>query len=271
MLTVSQQTRDHKLGTIADSVDGRVLDDDTLVGGEQRLERADDLAEVALIALVVVEVLGVENVVQSDEVLLLVHSTRSHTSKLLHVSADAEQQTEVDTESTDVGTGLARNPKDTELSLIVKLVKVALVDGSDTELSLDGRDERRALEQGTSEGLEGASELLLAAGELAVQSDDTNILLTSTLLRLDQTSGAINADNQTSSDFGIEGAGVASTLTTQDALDPGDDFVRGGVGGLVEVDDTAGDVRLEITLEGSCARGDGSKVSSANKDCAQAS
>jgi hypothetical protein len=35
MLTVSQETRNHELGTVADSVDGAVLDDDTLVADEQ--------------------------------------------------------------------------------------------------------------------------------------------------------------------------------------------------------------------------------------------
>jgi hypothetical protein len=209
--------------------------------------------------------------VESDEVLLLVHGTRSYTSQLLHVSTDTQQETKVDTECTDVSTSLARNPEDTELSLVVELVKLALVDGSDTELSLDGRDKRRALEESTGEGLEGAGELLLATGELVVKSDDTDVLLTSTLLGLDQTGGAVNADDQTSSDLGIESTGVTSTLATENALDPGDDFVRRGVRGLVKVDDTGGDVRLEVTLERGCASGDGGEVTSANKDCTQVS
>jgi hypothetical protein len=208
---------------------------------------------------------------KGDEVLLLIHGTRSHTSQLLHVSTDTQQETKVDTECTDVGTSLARNPEDTELSLIVELVEVALVDGSDTELSLDGRDERRTLEESTSEGLKGAGELLLATGELVVKSDDTDVLLTGTLLGLDQAGGAVNADNQTSSDLGIESTGVTSTLATENALDPGNDFVRRGVGRLVKVDDTGGDVRLEVTLEGGCASRDGGEVTSANKDCAQTS
>jgi hypothetical protein len=208
---------------------------------------------------------------KGDEVLLLVHGTRSHTSQLLHVSTDTQQETKVDTECTDVGTSLARNPEDTELSLIVELVEVALVDGSDTELSLDGRNKRRTLEESTSEGLEGTGELLLATGELVVKSDDTDVLLTGTLLGLDQAGGAVNADNQTSSDLGIESTGVTSTLATENALDPGNDFVRRGVGRLVKVDDTGGDVRLEVTLEGGCASRDGGEVTSANKDCAQTS
>lgn len=228
------------------------------------------MTKVALVALVVVEVLGIKDIVKGDEVLLLVHGTRSHTSQLLHVSTDTQQKTKVNTECTDVGTSFARNPEDTELSLVVELVKLALVDGSDTELSLDGGNKRRTLEESTSEGLKGAGELCLATGELVVKSDNTDILLAGTLLRLDQAGGAVNADNQTSSDLGVESTGVTSTLATENALDPGDDFVRRRVGGLVEVDNTAGDVRLEITLEGSCACRDGGEVTSANKDCAQA-
>jgi hypothetical protein len=208
---------------------------------------------------------------KGDEVLLLIHGTRSHTSQLLHVSTDTQQETKVDTECTDVGTSLARNPEDTELSLIVELVEVALVDGSDTELSLDGRNKRRTLEESTSEGLEGTGELLLATGELVVKSDDTDVLLTGALLGLDQAGGAVNTDNQTSSDLGIESTGVTSTLATENALDPGNDFVRRGVGRLVKVDDTGRDVRLEVTLEGGCASRDGGEVTSANKDCAQTS
>jgi len=84
------------------------------------------------------------------------------------VCADSEKKTEVDTEGTDVGTGLARDPEDTELALVVELVKLALVDGSDTQLSLDGRDERRTLEESTSQGLKSTRELLLAAWQFVV-------------------------------------------------------------------------------------------------------
>ena len=67
------------------------------------------------------------------------------------------------------------------------------MDGSDTELALDGGDQGRPLEQGTGQGLEGAGELGLAAGNPVVESDDADVLLTSTLLGLDQSSGAVDA------------------------------------------------------------------------------
>lgn len=45
---VAEQTRDHQLGTVADGVDGAILDDDALVAGEEGLQRADDTAQVGL-------------------------------------------------------------------------------------------------------------------------------------------------------------------------------------------------------------------------------
>lgn len=74
---------------------------------------------------------------------------------------------------------------------------------ADTELALDGGNQGRALEQGTRQGLEGAGDLGLAAGHLAVQARDTDVLLAGTLLRLDEAGGAVHADNQTTSDFGL--------------------------------------------------------------------
>ena len=74
---------------------------------------------------------------------------------------------------------------------------------ADTELALDGGNQGRALEQGTGQGLEGAGDLGLAAGHLAVQARDTDVLLAGTLLRLDEASGAVHANNQTTSDFGL--------------------------------------------------------------------
>jgi hypothetical protein len=266
LLTVSKETRNHELGTVADGVDGRVLDNDTLVGSQESLKRADDSPEVALVALVVIEVLCVQNIVQRDHALLLVHGTTPYTSQLLHVSTDTKKQTQVDTEGTDVGSGLARNPEDTELSLVVKLVQLALVDGSDTELSLDGTDQRRTLEKSSSQSLKSTRELLLAARQFVVQSDDADVLLSGTLLRLDETGGTVDADNQTTSDLGIKGARVTGPLNAEDTLDPCDDFVRRRVGGLVEVDDTAGDVRLQVALEGSRTGWDGGEMSRANKD-----
>jgi hypothetical protein len=134
------------------------------------------------------------------------------------VRTNTEQKTQVNAESTDVGTSLTADPENTKLPLIVEFVKLALVDGSDTELTLDGGDERGTLEESTSEGLECACKLGLATGQLVVQANNANVLLSGTLLRLDETGSAVNAHNQTSSDLGIEGSRVTSLLNTADLL-----------------------------------------------------
>lgn len=205
---------------------------------------------------------------ESDHVVVLGHGTRPDTAELLHVGTNTQKQTQVDTESTDIGTGLTAHPEDTEVAVVVELVQLALVDGTDTELTLDGGDERGTLEEGTGEGLESAGELGLAAGDLVVQADDADILLSGALLGLDQAGGTVDADDETASDLGVEGAAVAGLLDAQDTLDPGDDLVRRGVRGLVEVDDTAGNVALEVALVRSTAVGDGDEVVAAGQHLA---
>lgn len=212
--TIAEETGKHELGTVADGVDGAVLDDKTLVGGQESLEGRNDLAEIRLVAGVVHGPLGVKNVVEGDELLGLVHGTGADTAQLLHVAADTEEETQVDAQGTDVGTGLAADPEDTQVAVVVELDELALVDGSDTELALDGGDQGRALEEGTGQGLEGAGELGLAAGELVVKADDGNVLLTGTLLGLDEAGGAVDADNQAAGNLGIEGTTVTSLFAS---------------------------------------------------------
>lgn len=212
--TIAEETGKHELGTVADGVDSAVLDNKTLVRNEKSLEGRDDLAEVGLVAGVVHGPLSIQNIVQSNQLLGLVHGTGAHTTQLLHVGTDTEQQTQVHAQGTDISTSLAADPENTEVAVVVELDELALVDGSDAELALDGRDQGRTLEQSTSQGLEGAGELGLATGQLVVEADDSNIFLSGTLLRLDETGGAVNADNQTSSDLGIEGTAVAGLLNS---------------------------------------------------------
>jgi hypothetical protein len=51
-----------------------------------------------------------------------------------------------------------------------------------------------------------------------METNDSNVFFTGSLLRLDETSGAVNADNETACDFGIEGAGVTSLLASTTTL-----------------------------------------------------
>jgi hypothetical protein len=59
---------------------------------------------------------------------------------------------------------------------------------------------------------------------------------------------------------------VTGLLHAEDPLDPGHDLVRGGVGGLVEVDHTIANVVIERALKRRVTRGDGGVVSSADKE-----
>lgn len=203
-LTETEETRNHELCTVADSVDSAVLDDNTLVGREKTLKRTDDPAEIRFVALVVIQPLRIHNIVQSDHAVVLVHSSTAHTTELLHVRTNAKKKTEVNTQSTNVSSCLAADPENTKVSVIVELEKLALVDGSDTKLALDGRDKRRSLEESTSQGFQSASELGLATGDLVVETDNANIFLPGTLLRLDQTGRTVDANDQASSDLRVE-------------------------------------------------------------------
>jgi len=123
------------------------------------------------------------------------------------MSAAAKNVADVNALSSDVGTGLARNPKDTHISLLVVVEELALVDGTNTELLLDGRDQRRSLEDGADQ----AGESLLNSLDLLdvlMKLEYGDVLLTSGLLSLNQTSGVVDASNEATCDFGIEGTRV---------------------------------------------------------------
>ncbi len=111
------------------------------------------------------------------------------------MTADAEEKTQVDAEGTDVGSGLAVDPEDTEVPLLVELDELALVDGTHAQPPLHGGDQRGTLEQRTGQGLDGLGQLgLLVDG--AVQADDGDVLLTGTLLGLDQAGSPLDAHKQ---------------------------------------------------------------------------
>lgn len=90
------------------------------------------------IARVVIEPLRVEHVMHGDDVIPLAHRTRPDTTQLLHVSTDTEQQAQVNTKRTDISSSLAADPEDTKVAVVVELDQFGLVDGADTELTLDG-------------------------------------------------------------------------------------------------------------------------------------
>jgi len=111
-----------------------------------------------------------------------------------------------------------------------------------------------------------AGELGLSTRELAVQTEDCNIFLSGALLALHEAGRAVDANNQTSSDLGVESTGVTSALNAEHALEPGDDFVRGRVGGLVEVDDTGRNVGGQVAAERVATSGNRGEVTGADQE-----
>jgi hypothetical protein len=61
--TISQKSRNHELGSVANGVHRAVLDDNALICGQESLQWRDNLSKVRLVAVVVVAVLSVENIV----------------------------------------------------------------------------------------------------------------------------------------------------------------------------------------------------------------
>lgn len=175
---------------------------------------------------VVVEPLGVEDVVHGDNVVVLREDTRADTAELLHVGTDTEEHTEMDTVSlakccahfsaispkgTDVGSGLTLDGEDGKTPLLVKVEELVAVDGTDTELTLDGRDKRGALEEGAGEGLEALDDIVLLNS--SVEAGNGDVGLSGTLLGLDETGSAVEADNKTSSNLGVEGSRTTESVS----------------------------------------------------------
>jgi hypothetical protein len=142
------------------------------------------------------------------------------------------------------------------VAVVIELNQLGLMDSTDTELTLDSRDQRRALEESSGQGLKGLGELLLRLDGV-VEAENADVLLTSSLLRLDQAGGTVNADNQASSNLGIKSSTVTSLLDTENAADPSDNLVRRRVGGLVQVDDTVSIVyEIKAKVLAKCGSGD---------------
>lgn len=97
----------------------------------------------------------------------------------------------------------------------------------------------------------------------SMELEDGNVLLSTALLRLSQTSSTVNADNQTPRDGGIERTTVSSLVHTKNSLNPGDNLVRRWVGGLVQVDIPTGDVLSDRALQRRAALLQGSVMPSA--------
>jgi len=239
---VSEDSGKHELGTVADSVDGGVLNNDSGVLNKQDFEGHNDTTEIVLISVLLKVPLSVLDVVHGDHGLVFLKSTGAGSAELLHVCATAEDISDMDTKGTNVSSSLARDPEDTHVALQIVIEKLALIDGSHTEFLLDGRDQRGSLEDGASEGEKSLLNCLNLLNML-MKLDNSNVLFTSGLLGLNEAGSVVDAGNEATSDLRIESTGVTSLVDLEDALNPGNDLMGRGVGWLVEVDDT---VSLEL-------------------------
>lgn len=200
-----------------------------------------------------------------NNVVVLAQCSRPDSPQLLHVTSHAQQETQVDTQCPDVCSCLTADPEDGQVPLVVKLQQLGLVDGPDPQLTLHGRDERGPLEEGSGQGIDGLRQLLDIL-EGVVQPEYCHVLLTGSLLRLYQTGGSVDADDEAAGHFRVKGTGVTSLLHSEDPPDPCYDFVRRGVGGLVQVDHAGLYVGLQVTFEGGAAVRDGGEVRGADEE-----
>jgi len=100
----------------------------------------------------------------------------------------------VDTERSNIGSGLTFNPDDTKIAFLVKLQEFGFVNGSYAELSFDGGNKGRTLKERSREGFDGAMKFFgIINGR--VKTNDTDVFFSSALLCLDESRGTINANN----------------------------------------------------------------------------
>lgn len=74
---------------------------------QEHFKRQDNSSQIALILVVVISPLSIENVMHSSEIVVFGHVSTSAPSELLHVASNAQQQADVDAEGSNVGTSLA--------------------------------------------------------------------------------------------------------------------------------------------------------------------
>lgn len=152
--------------------------------------------------------MGVQNVVEGEHVFLLIHDTTLDATQLLHVSTAAHNQAHVDTESPNVGSGFAGNGEDAKLAVVVELVDRDAIDGANAELPLDGRDDGRALEDGSVELLARLLKHISTTSHLVVEADDADVNLLRALLRFHKACAFVNGHNQAAGDLRIESTAV---------------------------------------------------------------
>ncbi len=112
-------------------------------------------SRVRTVPSIVIRPLGIQDIVHGHHVVVFVKCSAAHPSQLLHMPSNTKQQSHMYAKRPDVRAGFAGDPEHGEIPLLIDLQKFRLVDGTDTELTLDSRNQRRPLEKSTSHGLNG--------------------------------------------------------------------------------------------------------------------
>ena len=151
-------------------------------------------------------------------------------------------------ERTNVRSGLAADPKDTEIAVRVELEQLALVDGTNTKLSLDRGDQRRSLKEGSRKCGDRSRDLGLVLN-FAVQAKHGHVLFSCTLLRFYQSRRTVDTDDEASRNFGIESTAVSGFVHPKNFSNPRDNFVRGRIRRFVQIQHSVSYVVVDFSLQ----------------------
>ena len=108
------------------------------MSSQESFEGLDDSPQVSFILVIVVQPLSIQDIMHGHQTLVLMLNSRSVTSELLHLTSNTEKETKMNAECSDISSGFATDPEDAHVPLIIVLDELALVDGADTKLTLDG-------------------------------------------------------------------------------------------------------------------------------------
>lgn len=144
----------------------------------------------------------------------------------------------MDTERPHVRAGFAFDPEHSETAFLVVFEHFQIVHCADTKGTFDSADNRWQLEEGAFAFLEGLVDLLDVFDGFR-DTEDCDVFFAGILLALNQSSCSVEADDETTGDFRIEGTAVTGFLDVQCAFGPCDDFVGGWIRRFVEIDNTA--------------------------------
>jgi hypothetical protein len=98
LILITQQSRQHQLCSVTYGIDRRILHHHPLISGKQCLKRLDDLSQERLVSTVVVLPLRIKDVVKGNHVaVVLRHNTTADSAEFLHVCANTQQQTKMNT------------------------------------------------------------------------------------------------------------------------------------------------------------------------------